>query len=251
MYDFADNQIACLSCKPSGEPIKPPAEFQLGENAYLPVSHVGTALPHWVSDDGARVFFDTSASLVPQDINEQTDVYEWERDGSGSCTHNPGCIYLISDGSAPEGSYLIGVSASGDDVFMTTRSALVSEDENETVDVYDARANMVSRPTAPQCTGSGCQGLPSTPPVFATPPSATYNGVGNFVPPASKPPAPGKPLTRAQKLAKALKACRSKSKKKRAGCEAQARKKYGAVKKKKTYPSSKRVHVKQSSKGSK
>jgi hypothetical protein len=37
-----------------------------------------------------------------------------------------------------------------------------------------------------------------------------------------------KPLTRAQKLAKALKACNKKPKKKRAACRAQARKKYGA-----------------------
>jgi hypothetical protein len=36
-----------------------------------------------------------------------------------------------------------------------------------------------------------------------------------------------KPLTRAQKLAKALEACKKKPKKKRAGCEAQARKSYG------------------------
>jgi hypothetical protein len=42
-----------------------------------------------------------------------------------------------------------------------------------------------------------------------------------------------KSLTRAQKLAKALKACKKKSKKARAACEKQARNKYGAKKKKK------------------
>ncbi len=40
-----------------------------------------------------------------------------------------------------------------------------------------------------------------------------------------------KPLTRAQNLAKALKACRRKPKKPRVGCEAQARKRYGPSKK--------------------
>ena len=39
-----------------------------------------------------------------------------------------------------------------------------------------------------------------------------------------------KPLTRAQKLAKALKQCRKKNKKKRAACETEARKKYGPLK---------------------
>jgi len=43
-----------------------------------------------------------------------------------------------------------------------------------------------------------------------------------------------KALTRAQKLAKALKAChKDKNKAKRASCEKSARKKYGLVKKKK------------------
>jgi hypothetical protein len=45
----------------------------------------------------------------------------------------------------------------------------------------------------------------------------------------NKPPAPQpKPLTRAQKLAKALKACKKvRNKRTRASCEKQARKKYG------------------------
>ncbi|HZL47681.1 MAG TPA: hypothetical protein VFC30_01550, partial [Solirubrobacteraceae bacterium] len=43
--------------------------------------------------------------------------------------------------------------------------------------------------------------------------------------------AKAKALTRAQKLTAALKACRKKAKGKRAGCEKQARKRYGAVKK--------------------
>ena len=40
-------------------------------------------------------------------------------------------------------------------------------------------------------------------------------------------------LTRAQKLAKALKACRKQAKGKRAGCKKQAHAKYGPVKRKK------------------
>jgi hypothetical protein len=40
-----------------------------------------------------------------------------------------------------------------------------------------------------------------------------------------------KTLTKAQKLAKALKACHKKHGSKRSGCEKAARKKYGAVKK--------------------
>jgi hypothetical protein len=44
--------------------------------------------------------------------------------------------------------------------------------------------------------------------------------------------AKAKPLTRAQKLARALKACKTKAKGKRAGCKKQARKRYGPIEKK-------------------
>jgi hypothetical protein len=66
---------------------------------------------------------------------------------------------------------------------------------------------------------------PPTPPLIAGPAVAFPTETGTVTPP--------KPLTRAQKLAKALKACKKdKSKSKRAACEKQARKKYGPVKKK-------------------
>ncbi|HEY3946065.1 MAG TPA: hypothetical protein VGL78_12630 [Solirubrobacteraceae bacterium] len=222
MYDFAGGQLHCLSCKSSGEATTEKY------SAFLPVSDDGTALPHWMSDDGNRAFFDTLTALVPQDTNQTADVYEWERDGAGSCTDGSGCIYMLSDGTSPEGSYLIGSSANGDDVFMTTRGKLVPEDENENIDVYDVRVDAVAPPAAPKCTGSGCQGVPATPPIFATPPSVTYNGVGNFEGSASAPSVKPKATTRGQKLAKALKACEKRRKKQRGSCEAHARKRYGA-----------------------
>ena len=224
LYDYASGQLNCLSCKPNGERII--KEF----SAFLPVSSVGTAAAQWMSDDGNRVFFDTVEGLVPQDINDATDVYEWERYGSGDCHEQSGCVYLLSDGTSPEGAFLIGSSTSGNDLFMTTRGRLVSEDENENIDVYDVRVGVKPPVTPPQCTGSGCQGVPATPPVFATPPSVTYDGVGNFEAPAKAPDkatVKSRSLTRAQKLARALKACEAKPRKRRASCAARARKRYG------------------------
>jgi hypothetical protein len=59
----------------------------------------------------------------------------------------------------------------------------------------------------------------------------TFDGLGNFpAPPGSKPHVE----TRAQKLAKALRACKKRPKRKRAACEKQARKKYGSTAKKAT-----------------
>ena len=155
-------------------------------------------------------------------------------------------------GSVPEGSYLIGASTNGNDVFMTTRGKLVPEDENENTDVYDIRADAVPPPTPPRCTGSGCQGVPSTPPVFATPPSVTYDGVGNFETPApAKVSVVRRALTRAGKLAKALKTCERKVKRKRRACEAQARRRYGAAKSGKSSAVGRLANVRQSSKGGK
>jgi hypothetical protein len=83
---------------------------------------------------------------------------------------------------------------------------------------------------SPVCEGEACQGAPAVPPVFGTPGSATFDGAGNLTP-AAAAPVKAKPLTRAQKLAKALEACKKdKAKKKRSSCEKQARKRYGAKK---------------------
>lgn len=180
VYEYASEALHCISCDRSDEPSAQYAP------AWLPVSFQDTYSPNWMSTDGSRVFFDSLDALVPQDTNSKADVYEWERDGSGACAEAEGCIYLLSGGTAGEGNYLIGASASGDDVFFTTRAKLVTEDENENIDVYDAHVGATLPPALPQCTGTGCQGAPSAPPVFSTPPSVTYNGVGNFTPGTSK-----------------------------------------------------------------
>jgi hypothetical protein len=185
-YEYEVAKLRCISCNRTGEP--PQGNY----SAFLPVSHQGTYSLHWMSSDGSRVFFNSRDPLVAQDTNGVNDVYEWERDGSGACAEAEGCIYLISGGTAGEGNFLVDASASGDDVFFTTRAKLVAEDQNENVDVYDAHVGAAPPPAEPQCTGTGCQGVPSAPAVFSTPSSVTYNGVGNF------PHAEGKPKKKAR-----------------------------------------------------
>ena len=226
VYKAGSNSLFCASCGSTRE----------GASGYLPVSWNDTGLPQWISEDGDRVFFDSESSLVSQDTNEKQDVYEWEREGSGSCTSgsavNGGCVFLLSGGTSPSDSWLIGASESGNDVFTATRAQLVPKDQNETFDLYDVRVDGAKPVSPPQCTGTGCQGVPSPPPTFATPSSVTFNGVGNFILPGTTlVKAKAKTLSRAQKLADALKMCRKKSKHKRVSCEVQARKRYGPSKK--------------------
>ncbi len=223
-YSAQGGELTCVSCQPSGAP--PSQAYTAG---YLPRSHNATFMQRWISEDGARVFFDSTEALVPQDTDEQVDVYEWEQDGAGSCKQAGGCIYLLSGGNSTDNSFLLDASASGDDVFVITRAHLTPQDRNETFDVYDARVDAARPLDERSCSGAGCQGVPPAPPIFATPASTTFEGVGNFPPPGTPVEAKSKkakPPTRAQKLAKALKACRGKPARKRAACTRQARKHY-------------------------
>lgn len=187
VYEAEGGKLFCVSCSPSGEPPQQNMETELGANptaAFLPISWRATYQPRWISADGSKVFFDSVEPLVAQDTNGKQDVYEWERDGSGSCHEVAGCVYLLSGGTNGHASWLLDASESGNDVFIISRAELVPGDPYDSLDVYDARVGGVAPPTPPECSGTGCQGVPAAPPIFATPASVTFNGVGNF------PPAP-------------------------------------------------------------
>lgn len=236
-------RLYCASCSPAGAP--PAREHEVGNasergaGTYLPISLAPTYMRRWLSDDGRRLFFDTSQPLVARDTNGKQDVYEWEQEQSSGCpvatSKSGGCITLLSGGDSSDASFLLDADSTGDNVFFTHRGRLtdVGQPEGKT-DVYDARVDGGFRRTALGCVGVGCQGAPAAPPVFGAPSSVTFNGPGNLALPT---PVPVKPKTaaqiRAQKLAKALKACRTKHnthKHKRQTCEKRARKRYGPTK---------------------
>jgi hypothetical protein len=238
LYDATSSGLACVSCSPGAGP--PTGSAYLSGNQ-LPLGGEprNAFLTRNLSDDGNRVFFQTKEALLPQDTNEQTDVYEWERGGAGGadgCTRSSdsfsessgGCLYLISTGQSGEQSYFGDASADGDDVFFFTRQSLVGQDQDENDDLYDARVAggiPAQNPSpATSCSGEGCLGPAVASPVFDAPSSTKLTGVED---PAPKPDVKPKPLTRAQKLAKALKACGKQPRKKRRSCAARARQRYG------------------------
>lgn len=195
LYEAQSGELTCVSCNPTGEAVvatKASTEFNRTDERHtsgfvgvlLPQSFEATYQSQVLVSDGARVFFESAEPLVPQAVNGYLDVYEWERHGTGSCTDGQGCIYLLSSGTDPENSYLVGADTTGENVFFVTRAQLVPADRNDLDDLYDARVGGVQPAAAPACSGTGCQGLPPTPPIFATPASATFNGVGNFPPPS-------------------------------------------------------------------
>ncbi len=221
-YEVSTKELVCVSCSPEGEP-SAPVETNYG-------GHLRTILPVQImSADGSRIFFQSSAPLVSAAVNGTTNVYEWEN----------GHVYLISSGTSPLPSLVIDSSETGGDVFFLTDEGLVPSDEDEQVDVYDARIPRPGDnppPAQTPCSGDVCQGPPSVPQLLTPAASASFEGLGNIPPEVEAPPPKTavKTLTSAQKLAKALKACKKKSKKQRAKCEKQARKAYKAARVKKS-----------------
>jgi hypothetical protein len=238
LYDATRGKVTCVSCNPS-EALATSAAYLTGNQLSLGGEPRNAFLTRNLSADGSRVFFQTKEALIPQDTNEQTDVYEWEREGAGGvdgCTYSSasfsassdGCLYLISTGQSGDQSYFGDASADGSDVFFFTRQSLVGQDQDDNDDLYDARVEggiAAQNPPSPTgCTGEGCLGPNGAQPAFDASVSTALRGVDNVVPrPVMKP----KPLTRAQKLAKALRACRKQPRKKRDTCGARARKQYG------------------------
>jgi hypothetical protein len=200
----------------------------------------------YLSNSG-RLFFNSNEALVPQDVNGTWDVYEYEPLSVGNCSsssttfgeHSGGCVAMLSSGASPEESAFLDASENGNDVFFLTAGKLSREDNDTSLDVYDARVCSPQSPCfeepgtqSPPCsTEASCRPAPTPQPeIFGFPASATFSGIGNITP---TPVPVSKPLTNAQKLHKALSSCSKKfkrAKKKRRACEGQARRKFAKKK---------------------
>jgi hypothetical protein len=172
-----------------------------------------------ISENGESIVFTTSEKLQESDTDGVEDVYLWHE----------GKVSMISAG----GGIQPAMSASGSDIIFATSTRLVGQDTDVLGDVYDARVGGgFAKPRAePACQLEACQEH-KPPPSFGPVASSLAPAGGNLAPTVISSPPPvenkNKPLTEAQKLAKALRACKGKPKKKRAACELQARKRYGA-----------------------
>jgi hypothetical protein len=224
VYSAESHRLQCASCNPSGAPAAGSAQINIrsGVGASDNSSHLSRA----ISDDGRRVFFTTADALVPQDINNRLDAYVYDVPS--------GTVHLLSSGTDEANSYFMDASSSGDDAFILTRQQLVGWDTDQNYDLYDARVNggFPDPVVAPTCSGEACQGQPTPTAPDSAPGGVAFDDPGNLAP--SPPRAPVKPLTRAQKLAKALRVCRSRHGHRRRVCERQARKRYGPTKAKKS-----------------
>jgi hypothetical protein len=255
----SQSELVCASCDPTGarphgvevRKLKQEKGIATGDAEWVDETWLAANVPgytriavtralyqsRYLSDSG-RLFFNSSDALVSQDVNGSEDVYEYEPAAVGDCTASSpayrqassGCLNLISSGASPKESAFLDASENGNDVFFLTFAQLSKPDVDGALDVYDAHACTAESPCAPAspppppaCEGDACQS-PASIPDDPTPGSLTFRAPGSLLAAA---PALVRPKAATQskreKLARALKACGKKPKRKRAACEQRAR----------------------------
>ncbi len=195
---------------------------------YYPVEAISTLA---VTDDG-RVFFMSRAPLTPLAVEGSKNIYEYSHEN----------VYLVAAGENPqletavfqesfnEHDRLLGTDESGNDLFFGAVGQLVPHDMDTQSDIYDARVEGGFADVQPvqSCEGAECRGGRDAVPVLLPALSVSATGEGG-VQALVKPTTTPKSLTKAQKLARALRLCKKKARSRRHQCETQARKRYGAA----------------------
>jgi hypothetical protein len=208
LYDASTAGLTCVSCNPSGA--RPIGPSSLNEGLKFETAQYA---PRNFSEDGSRLFFESSDALVPHDSNGLNDVYEYEG----------GHLYPISDDAGTTPSSFLDASASGDDVFIATADQLLLRDADHYIDIYDARVGGGFPVSAapPSCdNGDSCKGpVAPQPGVFGAPASATFSGAGNVTPApaATKAKTKAKPAKCKRGYVKKKNRCVKKPKAKKSG----------------------------------
>jgi hypothetical protein len=177
-YDAASDELSCASCNPTGQRPLGHSNLSLIEPGVGTFFHQPRNLTA-----GGRLFLESQDTISSHDLNGHiADVYEWEPNGVGTCAKAGGCVSLISSGNSPNDSQFLSASLSGDDAFFITRESLSPKDQDDLLDVYDARVGggLVEPGVAP-CSGDGCRGPTLPPPAKPTAGSALFMGSGNPV----------------------------------------------------------------------
>jgi hypothetical protein len=157
-YTAPSNSLVCASCRPDGVAPTGPSTIPGGSSAN------GVNSPaRVVSDDGSRVFFDSTDQVVPGATDGLQNVYEYEN----------GTTSLISPGDGASPATLVDASSSGNDVFFDSYDDVVPPlDSSLESAVWDARVGggfPITSTTegvctaTPQCrdTGTSSAGTPT------------------------------------------------------------------------------------------
>jgi hypothetical protein len=186
LYSAATGELVCASCNPSGEPEAGGSGGSIEVGGGAPGPDLEDRLRRNLSDDGARLFFNTDEALVPRDTNGLPDLYEYDA-ASGQ-------VALITTGTAGKESAELSTGATvgfadaspgGDDVLFQTRQPLVGIAQAGVLNIYDARVDgglASQNPPAPgaPCTGDACRSETAPLPSQPSGASAAFTGKGNL-----------------------------------------------------------------------
>jgi hypothetical protein len=123
------------------------------------------------------VYFETENPLLPADVNDALDVYEYDE----------GTLALISGGDGDGGSGFVDASADGSDVFFVSPQSLVGSDTDGGLpSVYDARVDggfAEPPPPAAACADEVSCRPPAQPqPTAPSSSTSSFSGEGNVLP---------------------------------------------------------------------
>jgi len=174
-------QLVCASCDSGGG--QPIGSAFIGVEGGELTTDTPFYQPRVLSNDGSRLFFSSPDRLAPGLTSPLPAIYEYENGGQ----------HLIAPAAAGTNAIFLDASPSGNDVFFATRERLVSSDQDNLVDVYDARvegglARQEQQRAPARCSDGGCQEPPSAPPALPAAASETLFGAGNLSAPASAAP---------------------------------------------------------------
>jgi hypothetical protein len=189
-YAAASGALTCVSCTPPGVLSTQSASLgEVGGGSYAPPGYAPQ-----MSENGSEIFFDSPDPLVagasePETARlfEPTNLYEWDE----------GTVYLIAN-AADGGAVFHGTTPSGDDVFFTSRSALVPEALAGSEHIYDARVNggfPAESPSTNPCAEEPCRTFTAATPFLPTLASADLGGSG--IMPSEEPTFTVSPITAA------------------------------------------------------
>jgi hypothetical protein len=167
-YEVEGESLECVSCRRDGVTTHSfgSAKISITPNLRL-------------SGDGAVAAFPTKEALVPADVNNDTDLYEWRA----------GTVHLLTDGVSDfqEGTsvpWVWALDGDGSNILfglVPPGGSLTGFERDGVLNLYDARVGGGFQPPGGReiCAGDSCQGPLAPAPASPAPSSATNNGRGN------------------------------------------------------------------------
>jgi hypothetical protein len=176
-YDYANDEVICVSCRPDGSPSDGDANVDSQSHGEPGANLMRNRA---LSFDG-RVLFSSTDRIIGRDQTSAQDVY----------LYHDGTVSLLSSGREDTNSYAAEISDDGRHAFFLSRAALVGADRDVAeYDLYDAYVGggfLEPPPPPAPCEGEACRGGASSAPGGGGPVTPGLVGPGN-----PKPCAKGK-----------------------------------------------------------